>query len=49
MKNEVGIDLDNDGKPDLNLDIKTLICGSQPVFVRIPIESRHYIPQWFPF
>ena len=25
MKNEVGIDIDNDGKPDLHFDIKTLI------------------------
>ena len=25
MKKEVGIDLDNDGKPDLHFDIKTLI------------------------
>ena len=25
MKNEVGVDIDGDGKPDLNLDLKTLI------------------------
>ena len=25
MKKEVGIDLDNDGKPDLHFDLKTLI------------------------
>jgi hypothetical protein len=25
MKKEVGIDIDNDGKPDLHFDIKTLI------------------------
>tara|TARA_R110001592_G_scaffold101704_4_gene287690 strand:- start:255 stop:542 length:288 start_codon:yes stop_codon:yes gene_type:complete len=25
MKKEVGVDIDGDGKPDLNLDLKTLI------------------------
>ena len=25
MKQEVGVDIDGDGKPDLNLDLKTLI------------------------
>ena len=25
MKKEVGVDIDEDGKPDLNLDLKTLI------------------------
>jgi len=25
MKNEVGVDIDGDGKPDLSLDLKTII------------------------